>query len=140
MHATLAPPTNHRVCSVDCRACDTRTTNNHRGCSVDCRACDTRTTNNHRGCSVNCQACDARTTNNHRGCSVKCRACDARTTNIDYRPVWGSLRLAPNSYEFCILNVYLPSETTRLKTSITFVARTMETHAPSIVLKTRKCP
>ena len=46
-----------------------------------------------------------------------------------------------NSYEFCILNVvYLPSEATRLKTSITFVARTMETHAPSIVLKTRKCP
>ena len=45
-----------------------------------------------------------------------------------------------NSYEFCILNVYLPSEATRLKTSITFVARTMETRAPSIVLKTRKCP
>ena len=45
-----------------------------------------------------------------------------------------------NSYGFCILNVYLPSEATRLKTSITFVARTMEIRAPSIVLKTRMCP
>ena len=40
-----------------------------------------------------------------------------------------------NRYGF-ILNAYLPSEATRLKTSITFVARTMETLAPSIVLKT----
>ena len=39
-----------------------------------------------------------------------------------------------NRYGF-ILNAYLPSEATRLKTSITFVARTMETRAPSIVLK-----
>ena len=44
------------------------------------------------------------------------------------------------SIKFCILNVYLPSEATRLKTiSITFVARIMETGAPSIVLKTRTC-
>ena len=42
-----------------------------------------------------------------------------------------------NRYGFCIL--YLPSEATRLKTSITFVARTMETCGPSIVLKTHKC-
>ena len=35
-------------------------------------------------------------------------------------------------------SVYLPSEATRLKTSITFVARTMETRGPSIVLKTHK--
>ena len=42
-----------------------------------------------------------------------------------------------NRYGFCIL--YLPSEPTRLKTSSTFVARTMETHGPSIVLKTHKC-
>ena len=42
-----------------------------------------------------------------------------------------------NRYGFCIL--YLPSEATRLKTSITFVARTMETRGPSIVLKMRKC-
>ena len=41
-----------------------------------------------------------------------------------------------NRYGFCIL--YLPSEATRLKTSITFVARTMETRGPSIVLKTHK--
>ena len=39
-----------------------------------------------------------------------------------------------NRYGFCIL--YLPSE---LKTSITFIARTMETHGPSIVLITHKC-
>ena len=39
-----------------------------------------------------------------------------------------------NRYGSCIL--YLPSEATRLKTSITFVARTMETRGPSIVLKT----
>ena len=44
-----------------------------------------------------------------------------------------------NRYGFCILNAYLPSEATRLKTSITFVARTMETRGPSIVLKTHKC-
>ena len=44
-----------------------------------------------------------------------------------------------NRYRFCILNAYLPSEATRLKTSITFIARTMETRAPSIVLKTHKC-
>ena len=42
-----------------------------------------------------------------------------------------------NRYGFCIL--YLPSEATRLKTSITFVARTMETRGPSIVLKPHKC-
>ena len=42
-----------------------------------------------------------------------------------------------NKYGFCIL--YLPSEATRLKTSITFIARTMETHGPFIVLKTLKC-
>ena len=42
-----------------------------------------------------------------------------------------------NRYGFCIL--YLPSEATRLKTSITFVARTMEICGPSIVLKTHKC-
>ena len=41
-----------------------------------------------------------------------------------------------NRYGFCIL--YLPSEAMRLKTSITFFARTMETHGPSIVLKTHK--
>ena len=41
-----------------------------------------------------------------------------------------------NRYGFCIL--YLPSEATRLKTSITFVARTMETRGPSIVLKMHK--
>ena len=41
-----------------------------------------------------------------------------------------------NRYGFCIL--YLPSEAKRLKTSITFVARTMETHGPSIVLKAHK--
>ena len=40
-------------------------------------------------------------------------------------------------YGFCIL--YLPSEVTRLKTGITFIARTMETRGPSIVLKTHKC-
>ena len=44
-----------------------------------------------------------------------------------------------NRYRFCILNAYLPSEATRLKTSITFVARTMENRAPSIVPKTHKC-
>ena len=44
-----------------------------------------------------------------------------------------------NRYRFCILNAYLPSEATRLKMSITFVARTMENRAPSIVLKTHKC-
>ena len=43
-----------------------------------------------------------------------------------------------NRYGFYILNAYLPSEATRLKTSITFVARTMGTRAPSIVLKTHK--
>ena len=43
-----------------------------------------------------------------------------------------------NRYGSCIL--YLPSEATRLKTSIIiFVARTMETRGPSIVLKTHKC-
>ena len=41
-----------------------------------------------------------------------------------------------NRYGFCIL--YLPSEVTRLKTSIIFVARTMETRGPSIVRKTHK--
>ena len=41
-----------------------------------------------------------------------------------------------NRYGSYIL--YLPSEATRLKTSITFVARTMETRGPSIVLKTHK--
>ena len=44
-----------------------------------------------------------------------------------------------NRYGFYIPNTYLPSEAMRLKASITFVARTMETHAPSIVLKTHKC-
>ena len=39
-----------------------------------------------------------------------------------------------NRYGFYIL--YLPSEATRLKTSITFVA---ETRGPSIVLITHKC-
>ena len=42
-----------------------------------------------------------------------------------------------NRYGFRIL--YLPSEATRLKTSNTFVARTMETCGPSIVLKPHKC-
>ena len=42
-----------------------------------------------------------------------------------------------NRYGFCIL--YLRSEATRVKTSITFVARTMETRGPSIVLETHKC-
>ena len=42
-----------------------------------------------------------------------------------------------NRYGFCIL--YLPSEATRLKTSIAFIARTIETHGPFIVLKTQKC-
>ena len=42
-----------------------------------------------------------------------------------------------NRYGLCIL--YLPSEAMRLKTSITFIARTMETRGPSIVLKTHKC-
>ena len=42
-----------------------------------------------------------------------------------------------NRYGFCIL--YLPSEAMKLKTSITIVARTMETHGPSIVLITHKC-
>ena len=41
-----------------------------------------------------------------------------------------------NRYGSCIL--YLPRESTRLKTSITIVARTMETRGPSIVLKTHK--
>ena len=40
-----------------------------------------------------------------------------------------------NRYGFCTLNAYLPSEATRLKTSITFAARTMETHA----FKVHKC-
>ena len=44
-----------------------------------------------------------------------------------------------NRYRFCILNAYLPSEATRLKTSITFIARAMETRALSIVLKMRTC-
>ena len=44
-----------------------------------------------------------------------------------------------NRYGFCILNAYLPSEAMRLKTSINFVARTMGTRAPSIVLKMHKC-
>ena len=42
-----------------------------------------------------------------------------------------------NRYGFCIL--YLPSEATSLKTSITIIARTMETRGPSIVLKMHKC-
>ena len=42
-----------------------------------------------------------------------------------------------NRYGFFIL--CLPSEATRLKTSITFIARTMETRGPFIVLKTHKC-
>ena len=41
-----------------------------------------------------------------------------------------------NRYGLCIL--YLPSEATKLKTSITFIARTMETRGPSIVLKMHK--
>ena len=44
-----------------------------------------------------------------------------------------------NRYRFYILNAYLPSEATSLKMSITFVARTMENCAPSIVPKTHKC-
>ena len=44
-----------------------------------------------------------------------------------------------NRYGFCILNAHLPGEATRLKTSIIFVTRTMETRDPSIVLKTHKC-
>ena len=43
-----------------------------------------------------------------------------------------------NRYRFCILNAYLSSEAMRLKTNITFVARTMETRAPSIVFKAHK--
>ena len=37
--------TKHRVCSVNCWACDACSTNNHRVCSVNCQVCDTRTTN-----------------------------------------------------------------------------------------------
>ena len=75
----LVLPTNHRVCSVNCWACDARTNNNP--------PCMWRKLSgihvtlvpptNHRVCSVNCRACDARTTNNHRVCSVNCRICDA---------------------------------------------------------------
>ena len=54
-------------------------------------------------------------------------------------PIPFSILQSMKRYRFCILNAYLPSEATRLKTSITFAARTMETHAPSIVLKTHKC-
>ena len=45
-----------------------------------------------------------------------------------------------NRDRFSILNAYLPSEATRLKTSITFVVRTMETLVPSVVFKMRTCP
>ena len=40
-----------------------------------------------------------------------------------------------NRYTFCILNAYLPSEATSLKTSIIFITGTMGTHAPFIALK-----
>ena len=48
------------------------------------------------------------------------------TTTIPF-----SILQSINSYKFCILNVYLPSEATRLKTSITFInGDTCSFHCP----------
>ena len=44
-----------------------------------------------------------------------------------------------NRYAFCILNAYLPSEAMSLIPSIIFVAGTVETGAPFIVLKMCTC-
>ena len=41
LESLAARPTDSgfHVCSVNCQACDARTTNNHRVCSVNCRTC-----------------------------------------------------------------------------------------------------
>ena len=85
-------------------------------------------------CSWVCKRSDAAFSSNHFFLSNA-----LATTHLQKQlPVYYSLLINKiNRYGFCIL--YLPSEATRLKTSITFIARTMETCGPFIVLKTHKC-